>query len=541
VSVRLPKLLAVLMLAAACGPAAPPTKPAEPPPSPAPASKPLELAKPAASPAAAAATPTVAARPGGTLRAGLTADLSTLDPHYSTSATDRHIYYAVFNTLVALDSQLRAVPELAESIEQPDAKTLVFKLRQGVKFHDGTDFDAAAVKFNFERMIDPNGGSIRRSELGSIDSVDTPDSSTVILHLKAPDAALLATLTDRAGMMVSPAAVQKYGKDFARNPVGTGPFKFVEWVKDDHLTVKKNETYWRQGFPLLDEVQFKPVTDGTVRLTALRTGTLDIIDGVAPKDTAAARSAPDLEVSQIPGVGYERIELNTAKPPFDNKALRQAVAAGIDREAIQRGVYFDTGAPAQGPIPPSSWAFSKDFKGWGNAADPATAKAKLQEGGQPDGFSFTYLVQNDPVLQQMATVIQEQLRQIGIDVKIEVNEQAAVIQRRAEGSFDGTESNWSGRVDPDGNMYSHFLTGGANNWGKYGNPRVDELLKAARQATKVEERAKEYQDAQALISEDAPVVFLHHDAEIKAWNKKLRDYQELADGRFRFERVWLST
>lgn len=543
---RVVSLLASVALGlSACAPAAPaaPTKPAESPPTPAPASKPVELAKPAASPGASpAAAPAAApgARRGGTLRVGLNADISTLDPHFSTSATDRHIYYAIYNTLVSLDEQLRAVPELAETVEQPDPKTVVFKLRKGVKFHDGTDFDAAAVKFNFERMIDPNGGSIRRSELGSVASVETPDNFTVVLRLKAPDASLLATLTDRAGMMVSPAAVQKYGKDFARNPVGTGPFKFVEWVKDDHLTVRRNESYWRSGFPLLDEIQFKPVLDSTVRFTALRTGTLDIIDEMAPKDLAAARNEPNLEVSQIPGVGYRRIQFNTTKPPFDNRALRQAVAAAIDREAIHQTVFFGTGAPAQGPIPPSSWAFSKDFKGWGNTADQATARAKLQEAGFPNGFSFTYLTETTPVQQQMATIIQEQLKQVGIEMSIEVNEQATVIDRRAQGQYQAVEQLWSGRVDPDGNMFSHFLTGAANNWGKYSNPRVDELLQAARASTNLEERARAYQEAERRIVEDAPVVFLHHDAWIKAWTKKLRDYRELADGRFRFERSWLA-
>jgi peptide/nickel transport system substrate-binding protein len=540
----------VTLMLSACGPgAAPPSEPAKPAasqPTTAPVvNKPLELAKPEASPAAAAApvaaaSPVSAARRGGTLRVGLNAEVSTLDPHFSTSATDRHVYYAVFNTLVGLDSQLRAVPELAETVEQPDAKTVIFKLRKGVKFHDGTDFDAAAVKFNFERMMDPNGGSIRRSELASVGSVETPDPMTVVLKLKAPDASLLATLTDRAGMMVSPAAVQKYGKDLARNPVGTGPFKFTEWVKDDHLTLKRNEQYWRQGFPLLDEVTFKPVLDSTVRFTALRTGQFDIIDELAPKDLGPARGTADLEVSQVPGVGYRRIQLHVGKPPFDKKPLRQAFAAAIDRTAINKVVFQDTGVPVQGPIPPSSWAFDKEFKGYGLTADVEKAKAKLQEAGVGPGFSFTYLTETNPVQKQLAELIQENMKSIGIDMKIEVKEQAAVIDVRASGGFEAVEQNWSGRVDPDGNMYSHFITNGANNWGKYSNPKVDELLNTARETTDLQARTKAYREAEVILADDAPVIFLHSQAWLKAWNKKLRDYQELADGRFRFERSWMA-
>ena len=198
----------------------------------------------------------------------------------STSSIDRHLYFAIFNTLVGLDPELRIVPELATAWGTPDPLTYVFTLQRGVKFHDGTNFDASIVKWNFERMKDPAVGSLRQSEIANIAAVEVVDTYTVKLSIYEPDAALLATLTDRSGMMVSRAAVEQHGKDFARNPVGTGPFQFAERVKDDHVRVKRYAQYWREGVPILDEVVYRPIHDPTVRLTAMRACDLHIIDGI---------------------------------------------------------------------------------------------------------------------------------------------------------------------------------------------------------------------------------------------------------------------
>src|SRR5712691_3000637 len=221
---------------------------------------------------------------GGSIRIGMDADTTTMHPHRSTAAVDRQVYNNVYSKLVDIDARFGIVPQLAQSWEIKNGGLVyVFKLRRGVSFHDGTDFNAEIVKWNVDRMRDPALASPRRSEIAPVKDVKVVDPFTVEITLSAPFAPFLSVLTDRAGMMVSRAAVEKYKDDFARNPVGTGPFKFVEWIKDDHLTVKRNESYWRPGFPLLDEVQFKPIPDRTVRFTALRTGTLDIIDELGPK------------------------------------------------------------------------------------------------------------------------------------------------------------------------------------------------------------------------------------------------------------------
>jgi len=478
-------------------------------------------------------------QPGGTLRVGLQGDFTTLDPHMSTSAVDRDLYYQVYNTLVALDANLNVLPELAESWEAPDPLAYVFRLRKGVKFHDGSDFTAEVVKWNVERMVNPATGSIRRSELGNVKSVDVLDSHTVRLNLKEPDAALLATLTDRSGMMVSRAAVEKHGKDFARNPVGTGPFQFVEWAKDDQLRVKRFPGYWKKGAPYLDEIVYKPIPDHTVKLTALRTATLDLIDELPPKDVAPTKGNPRLRVVETPGLGYRRMELNTTRPPFNVKALRQAVAWAVNREALHRAVFFATGAPAQGPIPPRSWAYEA-LPGYGTTPDAGKAKQKLAEGGQPNGFKFTLNIVNTPVDQKLAQIVQDNMKRVGIDMEIALLEIGAWIEKRKAGQFDAAESLWSGRPDPDGNMFSHLTSGGANNWGKYANPRVDELLHQARSAAKQADRKRAYGEAVRILIDDAPLVFLYHDAWTKAWDERVQGYVEIPDGRMRLERVWLA-
>ncbi len=478
-------------------------------------------------------------QPGGTLRVGLQGDFTTLDPHMSTSAVDRDVYYQLYDTLVGLDPNLNIVPELAESWEQPDPLAYVFRLRKGIKFHDGTDFNAEVVKWNVERMVNPATGSIRRSELGNIKSVDVLDSHTVRFNLKEPDAALLATLTDRSGMMVSRAAVEKHGRDFARNPVGTGPFQFVEWVKDDHLRVKRFAGHWKKGLPYMDEIVYKPIPDHTVKLTALRTGTLDLIDELPPKDVAPMKGNAKLRVIETPGLGYRRMELNTTRPPFNVRALRQAVAWAVNREAIHRAVFFATGAMAQGPIPPRSWAYEA-LTGYGPTPDPAKARQKLAEGGQPNGFKFTLNIVNTPVDQKLAQIVQDNLKRVGIDLEIALLEIGAWIEKRKAGQFDAAESLWSGRPDPDGNMFSHLTTGGANNWGKYSNPKVDELLHQARSAAKQAERKRFYGEAVRLLLDDSPLLFLYHDAWTKAWDEKVQGYVEIPDGRMRLERVWLA-
>jgi peptide/nickel transport system substrate-binding protein len=277
---------------------------------------------------------------GGTLRVGFYIEAATMDPHFSGSKVDRQIYHNIYEPLLVLDTSLGIKPGLAESWQQPDSKTLVMKLRHGVKFHDGTDFNAEAAKFNFNRMkTEPK--SVRKGEVASIESVDIVDPYTIKINLRRPDAALLATLTDRAGMMVSPKTAQERGPELERSAkgAGTGPFEFVEWVKDDHLLIKRNDSYWnKQGGPYLDRVRYRPIPDDTVKLQSLQTGEIDVIDYVQTRDVAAVKADRNVVVVDVPSLADFAYQLNLTRPPFATKALRQAVAYSVDLEQIVKGV-----------------------------------------------------------------------------------------------------------------------------------------------------------------------------------------------------------
>jgi peptide/nickel transport system substrate-binding protein len=475
---------------------------------------------------------------GGTIRIGMDADNTTMDPHRSTAAVDRQVYNNVYGKLVDLDAKFGIVPQLAQSWEiKNGGLTYVFKLRHGVKFHDGTDFNADVVKWNFDRMRDPELASPRRSEIAPVKDVKVVDPHTIEVSLSAPFSPFLTVLTDRAGMMVSKAAVEKFKDDFARNPVGTGPFRFGEWVKDDHLTLKRFDGYWEQGRPYLDEIVYKPIPDSSVRFTALRTGQIDVMHQIHPKDVSPAKSERGLKVSEIPSLWWQGMHLNNQVAPFTNKALRQALWYAVDRSVIQRVVYYGQGAPAWGPFPPSQWAQDREFADW--KRDVAKAKAKLAEGGQPNGFAFTIKGWNQPTQVQELQVIQAQLKDIGVDMKVELLEFGKLLADLNSHNFVAIRLGWSGRPDPDGNAHSFLHSKGGLNRVRYSNPKMDDLLDRARSEADLGKRKALYNDVTRLAADDAPYVWLHHDAEVKVWTEAVRGFEHIGDGMLRMKGVWL--
>jgi peptide/nickel transport system substrate-binding protein len=480
-------------------------------------------------------------RKGGTLRVGFYIEAATMDPHLSGSKIDRQVYHNIYEPLVTLDTRLGIRPGLAESWSQPDPRTLVIKLRRGVKFHDGTAFDAEVARFNFERMkTEPK--SVRKGEVANIDTVEVVDSHTIKVNLKRPDAALLATLTDRAGMMVSPKVVQERGAELGRNArgAGTGPFEFVEWVRDSHLVIKRNDAYWnRQGGPYLDRIRYRPIPDDVVKLQSLQSGEIDVMDYVQPRDVAAVKADKNLVVVDVPSLADFAYQLNLTRPPFNTKALRQAVAYALDLEQIVKGVWLNVGVPANGPIPPTSWAYDRSIAPI--KRDLARAKAKLAEGGQPSGFTFTLTTNNIPINIQEAEVMQAQLAEAGISAKVKLVDSATLIADGNNKNFDMVSFQWSGRPDPDGNTYQFLRTtpGTSFNWSGISNPQIDALLDRTREISGQAERRKLYAELTRLLQDELPMIFIVHPIEPKAFSPRVQNYEAIPDGMMRFKDVWL--
>lgn len=461
-------------------------------------------------PATAQTASAPAGKTSGPIRVGMTGDGKSLDPADWVVINERHYIPQLFDNLIEINDAYDLTPGLATSWDaSPDGLTWTFHLQPGVKFHDGTPFDAAAVKFNLDRTRDPANTLQHSTDLSVVASVNVIAPLTVNVVLQHPFTPFLATLTEAVGYMSSPDAIKKYGKDYAVNPVGTGPFQFVEWVRDSHLTLKRFDSYWRQGMPRAAGVTFQPIPDTAVKLTNLRTGGIDIGDGIDPKDVAAVGADPSLKLYSLKGSRWPMLLLNTTIGPFTNMALRQAVASAINRDNIVKAVYFGHAEPAYGPIPPLyKSVYDPNIKQSAPAYDPAKVKQKLAEGGQPNGFSFQLNISNTPTNARMAELIQSDLAAVGIKFEIRPLEATAFTSALQGKKFDASLSSWTPRADVDGIMYQHFHSKGLSNWVSYHNPTVDDLLDKTRSAPSGQARNDLFKQAVQIIVQEAPWVVL---------------------------------
>ncbi|MBS4201294.1 ABC transporter substrate-binding protein [Bacillus sp. FJAT-49732] len=469
-----------------------------------------------------------------TLVIGLDDDPPQLDPHMSSAAVDRQTFQSLYNKLVDVDENLDIIPELAKEWKITDeGKTYTFKLQENVVFHDGTPFNAEAVKFNFERMLDPDMGSPRKSEIASVSEVNVKGDYEIEIKLKEPYAPFLAALTDRAGMMVSPTAVKESGKDFANKPVGTGPYQLEERVTQSHINLTRFEDYWREE-PKIKKIVIKPFSDADVRVTNLVSGDLDIINKVAYKDLEDLRNNENITLLEKDSLMFQGIQLNTKVAPFDNKKVRQALNYAIDREAITKVVFHGGAVPAISAFPSSSWA-SPDMEV--PKVDVEKAKALLKESGVGK-VSFTLKITPKPEEQQIAQMLQSMLKAADIDMEIEMVEFGTLLEQQDNGEFTALRLGWSGRTDPDGNIYSWFYTDAPLNKSFYSDAKVDELLTNARINSDQEERAKLYKEVSEILFEDAPYIFLYHEKDYKAMKKNVKGFNHISDTMIRTETMY---
>ena len=431
--------------------------------------------------AAGSTATTAAVNSGGTVGGGdinisLNADPPKLDPSQSSAFVDRQVLNNICDKLFDLGPDGKIVPMLVTDYKVSDDKlTYTFTLRDGVKFHDGTAFNADAVKFNLTR--DMAQASPRRNELSSVKTVDVVDPKTVKLTLTQPFAPFLSILTDRAGMIVSPTAAQAAGDNFLQKPICSGPFKFQDRVKGDHITLVKNENYWQAGLPKASKITFKIFTDANTALVNLRAGQVDMTDSLPPKEVPGLEKDSTFAVVNKPSLGYQGIWLNVKQAPLDKKEVREAISMLIDRDALAKVVFGGTVTPGNSPFSAGSLAHGDSD----TYAKPDVQKAKdlLAKAGASN-VSFTFKTGTSAIETQIAQLIQNFLKPAGINMQIEKVEFGTLLDQLDKHNFQVGALGWSGRPDPDQNVYDFFITDGKNNNAGYSNPQVDEQLKAAR-------------------------------------------------------------
>ncbi|HVE49599.1 MAG TPA: ABC transporter substrate-binding protein [Casimicrobiaceae bacterium] len=479
---------------------------------------------------------TVAAQ---TLRIGLAEDPDVLDPTLARTFVGRIVFAALCDKLFDIDEKLAIVPQLATSYEwSADSKSLTLKIRPNVTFHDGEKLDAAAVKFNIERHK-TMAGSNRRGELAPVASVDVVDPMTVRLNLTAPFSPLLAQLADRAGMMVSPKTAQAAGDKFGAKPICSGPFQFVERVAQDRIVVERYKDYWNKGEIHVDRIVYLPIVDPTVRLANLKAGQLDFIERMAASDVPSLKSDSRFKISKITEIGYQGITINVGKSDLAQKnplgrdpRVREAFELSLDRDGIVQVVMEGEAMAGNQWVAPTNAFYAKSLPV--PKRDVARAKKLLAEAGVTNP-SFTLMTATTGDAQKIAQVVQSMAKDAGFDVKIQSTEFATSLDMADKGQFEAYVLAWSGRADPDGNIYSFDACKQPLNYAGYCKPEVDELLTKARTERELAQRAKLYEQVAQNALKDRPIVYLYHRNWIWAYTNKVSGLRTVPDGMIRVQ------
>jgi peptide/nickel transport system substrate-binding protein len=456
-------------------------------------------------------------------------DVENLDAHGIQSTPAAIVTEHIFETLVTLNEKGEVVPRLATSWSStPDGLEWTFKLRQGVKFHDGTEFNAEAVKFNIERLLNPEVHVPLRTYINMVKNVEVIGPYEVKIVLKYPHAPFLHRLTASCNAMVSPEAVRKYGKDFGLHPVGTGPFKFVEWVKGDRLVLERNESYWGEK-PKIKRIIFKPVPEDATRVTMLESGDVDLIVRVPPHEVPRLQNRQDLNVLFAPSTRTVFIGFNCQKEPFKDVRVRQAFNYAVNKEEIVRDILKGAGRVMDAPVIPEMFGYSQVGS---YPYDPDKARALLKEAGIPEGYEVNFMCTEGRYLmdKRIGEAIQGYLDKVGIKARIQTMEWATYLAHLQKPVEENTVQmymlGWGPWIlDADQQLVPMFHS---KQWPPnglqstfYRNEQVDALLDKATSTTDPGQRQEAYAQAQRLIMQDAPWLFLHQEQQIIAMKKSL--------------------
>ncbi|WP_062234785.1 ABC transporter substrate-binding protein [Fictibacillus sp. FJAT-27399] len=456
-------------------------------------------------------------------------DAVSLDPSEVTDSESENVSQSILETLVTFaEGKTTVKPLLATKWSMSDdGLTYTFKLRKGVKFQDGTDFNAKAVEYNFNRWMNAKDhdkfymygsvfGGFSGDKNHAIEAVDAVDPHTVTFKLKYPKPTFLKDLALTPFSISSPSAIKKQGDKYGSHPVGTGPFIFKEWKRDDRIVLSKNKNYWLKGFPKLDQVIFRTIKENSARLNALRSGEVDMADGLDSGNIEQIQNNKDFQILNRPPLNIGYLGFNVKRKPFDNKLVRQALNIAVDKKAMIKSFFADQAIPAKNPIPPTIDGYNNEIDAY--PYDPQKAKALLKKAGYPDGFkmelwampvSRPYM----PDADRVAEFLQSSFEKIGVKAKIVTYEWGTYLDKVKGGEADSFLLGWTGaNGDADDFIYTlwHEKNIGSMNSTFYANKELNSLLDEARTSIDQEKRKQLYRRAQEIMHEDAPILPLVH-------------------------------
>ena len=481
-----------------------------------------------------------------TLVVALNQDPDILDPTLARTYVGRIVFQHMCEKLYDIDEKLNIAPQLAAAmpVVSDGGKTVTIKLRSGVKFNDGTPMNAEAVKFSLDRHREMKGSN-RRSELDHVTVVEVLDPTTVRLRLKSSLSPLVAILTDRAGMPVSPAAANKLGEKFGTAPVCVGPWQFVERIPQDRIVLERSPQYFDPSQAKFDRIIFRIIPDDNVRLANLRSGDIDVMHLVAPTDASSLKKEGKFEVSNVTGLGYAGITINLrnkngkTQPPADlgtplanDPRVREALELSIDREALNQVAWDGLYTPGCTPIAPNS-PFADKRKCPGR--DVTRAKKLLADAGLASGYAFEMVIVNNPQARRVGEVIQGMAREAGFNITLTPKEFASSLKDNEDGKHQAFQIGWSGRVDPDHNIHQFHTCGGSLNETGVCDEKVDAILNKAREVTDIAPRAALYKEADDLLLARRNIVYLYFQNYIVAFPKNLKGYKAVPDGLIRIK------
>lgn len=450
-------------------------------------------------------------------------DAKSLDPHATNDQPSSRVMKQIYDTLVVADEDMKIGPGLAESYKQLDPKTWEFTLRKGVKFHNGEELKAKDVKFSLERMLKSNHV---KHIVETIDKVEALEDYKVIVKLKQPFGPILSHLAHTAAAIINEKAVTEAGDKYGQNPTGTGPYKFTSWKSGDRIELEAYAGHYK-GAPKVKKVTFRNIVEGTNRAIAVETGEVDMAYDIDPADKDKIKNGSKTTLVEEPSLSMVYIGFNTNKAPFNKKEVRQAINHAVDRDSIIKAVLNGAGEVAGSPIGPKVFGHNTSIKPY--AFDKAKAKELLKAAGLENGFKTTIWTNDNPVRVQIAQIVQAQLKEIGIDVKIDILEWGSYLDRTAKGEHDMFILGWvSVTGDADYGLYPIFHSsakGAAGNRFFYDNKEVDKLLDAGRIAIDPEARKKEYTKVQEIVINEAPLTSIYYQTQNVGMTKSVKGFR----------------